>query len=260
MKVSLIITVYNRPRELELVLKSIESQSYKPHEVVIADDGSNIDTQNFINQYSNQTELNIIHSYQNDKGFRASRSRNKAVLKSSGDYLVFIDGDVILHRRFIENHVKKSKFGYFLQGKRVLISEMKTKEILESEFLKPRLFSKGFKNKHNSIYFPYLPSLIYSSKQRLNGIKTCNFSIHREIYFIVNGFNNEIEGWGREDSEFVSRLYNYGIRRRDLRFCAIQYHLFHREYSRKSLRLNDKILQESINLSITACQNGVSQL
>jgi len=260
MKVSLIITVYNRPKELELVLKSIERQSYQPYEVVIADDGSNFDTQKFINNYCHQTSLKIIHSYQDDKGFRASRSRNKAVLKSSGDYLVFIDGDVVLHKRFIEDHLKKSKFGYFLQGKRVLISKTTTQKILESEFFNPNFLTRDLKNRHNSIYLPYLPDLIYRSNQKLNGIKTCNFSIHRETYFKVNGFNNDIEGWGREDSEFVSRLYNSGVKRRDLRFCAIQYHLFHREYSRKSLRLNDKILKESIDLSITSCRNGINQL
>ena len=48
MQISLIITTYNRPDALLLVLKSIEHQSLVPNEVIIADDGSNAKTQELI--------------------------------------------------------------------------------------------------------------------------------------------------------------------------------------------------------------------
>ena len=58
----------------------------------------------------------------------------------------------------------------------------------------------------------------------------------------INGFNNDFIGWGREDSEFASRLLNTGIKRINLKFNAIQYHLWHQESSKKSLFFNDEIL------------------
>ena len=101
MQISLIITTYNRPDALLLVLKSVEHQSLVPNEVIIADDGSNDKTQELIDDFITHSNINIIHSFQKDKGFRAAKSRNKAISKSTGDYIILIDGDMILHRNFI---------------------------------------------------------------------------------------------------------------------------------------------------------------
>ena len=43
----------------------------------------------------------------------------------------------------------------------------------------------------------------------------------RKDLFAVNGFNQAFQGWGREDSELVARLYNYGIKRREHPFMAV---------------------------------------
>ena len=88
MKLTLIITTYNWPAALLLVLKSVENQSIKPDELIIADDGSRDETKNLINKLKKDSNINIIHSWQEDIGFRAAKSRNKAILKSSGDYIV----------------------------------------------------------------------------------------------------------------------------------------------------------------------------
>ena len=63
MKVSLIITTYNRPDALLLVLRSIEKQITPPHEVIIADDGSKDKTKEVINKFQENSELNLIKSY-----------------------------------------------------------------------------------------------------------------------------------------------------------------------------------------------------
>ena len=72
MRVSIIITTYNRPDALLLVLQSIEGQTKLPEEVVIADDGSDTITQDLITDFQKSSNLNIIHSWQKDKGFRAA--------------------------------------------------------------------------------------------------------------------------------------------------------------------------------------------
>ena len=90
MRLTLVITTYNWPESLELVLKSVENQTIIPDEVIIADDGSAFETQEFINWFQQDSELNIIHSWQEDIGFRAAKSRNKAIFKSTGDYIILI--------------------------------------------------------------------------------------------------------------------------------------------------------------------------
>ena len=71
--------------------------------------------------------------------------------------------------------------------------------------------------------------------------------------------NNEFKGWGREDSEFVVRLFNKGINRKTLKFSAIQYHLWHKENNRNSLASNDEILQKTIDKKLTWCDNGIDR-
>ena len=90
MKLTLIITTYNWPESLLLVIESIKRQTILPDEIIIADDGSTKETKDLINNFKKDTDLNIVHSWQEDKGFRAARSRNNAIFKSSGDYIILI--------------------------------------------------------------------------------------------------------------------------------------------------------------------------
>ena len=74
----------------------------------------------------------------------------------------------------------------------------------------------------------------------------------------IRDSNNDFEGWGREDSEFAARLLNNGIIRKNLRFNAIQFHLWHIENTRASLRKNDLLLKSVINNNSKWCNNGIN--
>ena len=258
MQISLIITTYNRPDALLLVLKSVECQSLVPNEVIIADDGSNEKTQELIDNFITHSSLNIIHSFQKDKGFRAAKSRNKAISKSSGDYIILIDGDMILHRNFIYDHKKNAQNGYFTQGGRVLLSQKKSDEVFEGSNLAFNILSKGLSNRKNAIHSNFLSKLFSRKKNYLRGLKTCNVAFYRKDCISVNGFNNNFEGWGREDSEFFIRLINKGVTRKTLKFNAIQYHLWHDEASKNSLSKNDQLLKKTIDENLNWCDDGIN--
>ena len=223
MKISLIITTFNWPESLSLVLSSIRVQTLKPDEIIIADDGSDSRTKDLILSFNKQFDLKIIHSWQEDKGFRAARSRNKAILKSSGDYIILVDGDMVLHRDFVKDHVACAENGYFVQGRRVLLSEQESKKAIIQKKIKFSLFSSGLKNRKNAIHSKILFMLFSNKKNHLERIKSCNMAFFKEDCINVNGFNNDIEGWGREDSEFIVRMMNNGINRKTIRFGIIQY-------------------------------------
>ena len=259
MRVSLIITTYNSPAALLLVLQSIERQSTLPSDVIVADDGSNNDTKELIKHFQLTTCLKIIHSWQKNKGFRVAKSRNKAIAKSDADYLILIDGDMILHPEFVLDHIKNSELGYFIQGTRVLLTKNATENALRRMSLIFSFFSYGIKNRKNAIHSNLLSKLFTKNKKHLNGIKTCNMSFFRKDCININGFDNDFEGWGREDSEFAVRLLNNGIFRKNLRFNAIQFHLWHAENTRASLRQNDVILNSSINNNSKWCNNGIDK-
>ena len=104
-------------------------------------------------------------------------------------------------------------------------------------------FSKLFLNKNNNI----------------KGIKTCNIAFYKNDCININGFNNDINGWGREDSEFAVRLLNNGIIRKNVDFCMIQFHLWHQNSSRAFLLQNDAILAHAIDNQLVWCNNGLKK-
>jgi len=259
MRVSLIITTYNRPEVLSLIFKSIEDQTICPDEIIIADDGSGNSTKECVEDFQRSSSISIIHSWQEDRGFRAAKSRNKAIAKSNYEYIILIDGDVILHEKFIENHLKHAETNFFVQGQRVLVNESITKKIINNQYKNLFLFSRGLKNRKNAIYSAFLSKIFLTRKNVLNGIKTCNLAFYKSDCINVNGFNNEIEGWGREDSEFVARLFNNNVCRKNIHFNMIQFHLWHQDSSREVLQKNNIILQKAIESKLNWCDNGINQ-
>ena len=258
MRVSIIITTYNRPDALKLVLQSVNSQSVSPNEIIIADDGSKNSTKKCIDEFKKKSSIPLVHSWQEDKGFRVAKSRNKAIAKSKFDYIILIDGDVILHDKFIEDHLKHAQIGFFVQGSRVLLNEKATKEVLNnnSNF---SFFSSGLSNRKNAIYSNFLSRIFTIRKNYVKNIKTCNLAFFKSDCIEINGFNNDFEGWGREDTEFVVRLIKKGVNRKNIRFNLLQFHLWHEDSSRNVLQKNEIILRDTIKKNENWCVNGINQ-
>ncbi len=259
MRCSLIITTYNWKEALELVLLSALSQSISPDEIIIADDGSRDDTKQLIENYIKKSDIPIIHSWQEDNGFRAAQSRNKAISKSSYEYIILIDGDIILEQNFIRDHKRFAKKGFFSQGGRVLIGKEKSASLLERNKTEIDIFDKDIKNRKNCIHSDLLSNIFSKQSMKLSGIKTCNMAFYKEGFMKVNGFNNNFVGWGREDSEFIVRLMNSGIKRVNIKFNAICYHLWHYENTRDTLKSNDILLEKSIKDNLCFCEDGINR-
>ena len=220
MRTTLIITTYNRPDVLSLVLDSIKLQSRMPDEVIIADDGSTSETADVVSQYARSYPLPLIHAWQEDDGFRAARVRNLGASKSNGDYLIFIDGDMVLHKHFVKSHVDKCQKGTFLHGPRVLLPTPLTTKILEEHKMQPiHLLNVPMSHRFNTIHSPVLSSL-FSGKTNKAKSRACNLSLFMSDFVRINGFNEEFVGWGEEDSEFAWRLIKSGVDKVNLRFCA----------------------------------------
>ena len=201
----------------------------------------------------------VIHSWQEDKGFRLSASRNKAIARARGDYIVLIDGDIILEKHFIYDHARFSRLGYFLQGTRVLLNEELSKEVLGEKRLTGFCCTRGVENRKNCLRSSILASLFSLKNRKISGVRTCNFAFWRKDAIAVNGFNEEFVGWGREDSEFTARLINYGLVRRNIKFNALAYHLYHPMNDRSHLEENDRLLQETVEQKRCWCEKGISK-
>ncbi|MCZ2723261.1 glycosyltransferase family 2 protein [Marinomonas sp. 15G1-11] len=258
MKVSLIVTTYNWKEALAVVLQSIIKQNTLPYEVIIADDGSREDTAALIKDYAKTFPVPLIHSWQEDDGFRLARSRNKAIAKATGDYIIIIDGDILMAKDFVASHIAAAKPNFFVQGGRVLMGYDLSEKILQ-EFKIPTFFTKGLRNRHNTLSCPFLSrmfSKVWNSDKSTRG---CNIAFWKQDIVAINGYNEAFEGWGREDSEMVIRMLNKGIQRFYLKFSGVGFHLYHKENTRASLELNDEILNNTIENKLQWIESGLDK-
>jgi len=258
-RTSLIITTYNWKEALELSIRSVFKQTYLPSEIIIADDGSDPDTQLVIESLQKESPVVIVHSWQKNKGFRLSRSRNKALSIAKGNYIILIDGDILIEENFIADHINAARENFFIQGSRVLLNAATTSKAIAKKELCFCLTDPGVENRKNCIRSNLLSRLFSFSSKRLSGIKTCNFAFWRKHAEAINGFNEDFVGWGREDSEFTARMLNYGVRRQNLKFKGVAYHLHHKINSRQHLTNNDRILANTLQKKLVWCENGLSQ-
>ncbi|MDX1407881.1 MAG: glycosyltransferase family 2 protein, partial [Saprospiraceae bacterium] len=201
METSLIITTYNWPQALEMVLQSVLRQRQLPDEVIVADDGSSDSTKDVIDRFRAQIALPVHHVWQEDEGFRVARVRNLGASKARGNYLIFVDGDMLLHPAFIRSHCVHRQPECFLHGPRVLLSDELARDLLRGK--RPPHFSvwqKGVTNRLNMLHNLPLSRLL-SRRSSSWQSRACNLSMFREAFEKVNGFNEDFVGWGKEDSE-----------------------------------------------------------
>lgn len=249
---ALIITTYNQKERLKLVLDSVKNLAFLPNEVLIADDGSKEDTARLIEEYQKDFPCPLKHIWQEDEGFRAAKSRNNAIKASKSEYIILIDGDMILEKDFVKNHLEFAKRKVILQGSRVILNKNESEEILKNNNYSLAFNRKGFKNQRSiflakCVYkFSKLTKKFFKKSQLVKGSKTCNMSFYKSDFEAIEGFNEKFIGWGREDSEFVARfLFNDGVFKR-LKFNALAYHIYHEENSKNMLEINHQIYLETI--------------
>lgn len=252
-KISVIIATYNWPKALYLVLSALSHQSENSFEVLIADDGSTDETKKMLENTKQEFNFPLQHIYQDDNGFRAAKIRNKAVAKASGDYIVFLDQDMIPRKDFIARHQRLKQKGFFTCGNRVLINEPFTEETLKKN---TALYNKSFlwcfkhhmKKHFNSAFkllrLPLGP-LRYCNKRSWKNTKNL-LGVWRKDFIAVNGYDESFNGWGYEDSDLVIRLIQYGVLRKSSRLATTVFHLYHPEASRQQEKENWKRLQKTL--------------
>ena len=264
MKISVVITTYNRPDALSLVLRGLAAQTEGGFEVVVADDGSQEETAAVLAGLKPGLPYALRHVWQPDEGFRAPMARNRASAVATGDYIVFLDGDCVPLADFIAQHVRLAEAGWFVSGNRVLLdrklSARATAEQLplwswsRGQWLKARL--AGRVNRVTPVLRLFDGS---RSRTDLVGAKSCNLAVWRQDLLAINGFDEDFIGWGYEDSDLVQRLFNAGKRRRASRWAIPVLHLWHGALDRSRERVNFARLQQSIRSRAVRAVRGIDQ-
>jgi glycosyltransferase involved in cell wall biosynthesis len=256
---SLLIATYNWPAALRLVLASVRRQRVLPGEVIIADDGSRDESRALIEAEARSFPVPLRHVWHEDIGFRLATIRNKSMAAARGEYLIQLDGDLVLHPEFVAAHLEFARAGTYAQGSRAMLDEQRTAEALAGKQERWSAFSPGVRNRANAIYLPALAHLVRGAKDPLRRTRGCNMAFWREDIIRVNGYNESIVGWGREDSELAARLQNAGVERRNLKFSAVAWHLHHTTRSQDALPQNHAAYERAVRDRLTRCDLGISQ-
>ncbi len=260
---TLIVSTYNWPEALELSLLSILAQHVLPGELIIADDGSTAETRQLVAHYQQLFSIPLQYIWQEDMGFRLSQIRNKSVAAAKGKYILQIDGDVILHPKFVQDHLAVAREKALVQGSRVMLGPVISQKLLESKRININIFEPDIKRRENSLRIIPLSNYLidrYKNRYPVYFARGANMAYWKEDFIAVNGYNESFEGWGHEDSDLTLRMMNNGVSKRYLKFAGIVYHLYHKESNTKeNEKKNFEILQKTLNDKIVNTAGGVNQ-
>ncbi len=268
MRVSLLVPTYKDIVALELILESLEKQTYKNFEVIVAEDNNALETKSLLQKFKT---LKIKHISHEDKGNRKATILNKALHLVDAEYLIFIDGDTIPFTTFIESHLLLSEPKTILCGRRVNLGEGVSTALrekrnsaydIERHYLKnynylkkngTRHYEQGLRFKPNSL----MQKLLSRSNRNVH-ILGSNFSCFKEDMFAINGFDEDIIGGSKDDVDLEWRFIDSGCTLKSCKYCANMFHLNHGRASRLEEEKIAKVqMQKNRDEKRFVCSNGI---
>lgn len=270
--ISVIVTTYNNPSALRLVIDGLLKQTDTKFEIVIADDGSTNETRQLINSFKSmkefqQKKIKVTHVWQEDNGFRLARIRNLGVISALGQYVIFLDGDCIPPPNFVRNHRKLAKENTIVLGQRILASKEYSNRLLSGEDSVKWEWSHFIKLKKNKLINRILPivELPLSRVRRFvpfswQNIRGCNFSLFKTDYIDVNGSDESFIGWGSEDKDLALRLSNFGKKIVPGHYGIVVLHLWHKESAKENDTDHKKIVIKRVYEKVVYASVGIKDI
>lgn len=276
-EVAVVITTYNNPKSLELCLLSLTNQTFKNFEIFIADDGSGDETRDLILRIKrDHEELRIYHIWHPDQGYRKAKINNNVFSQidpSRYPIVICIDHDVVLHRRFVEDHFKIHQNEGFhplmFMGRRVDLSEEFTQTITPENVLQfnqglsAGLLLSGLRGQTRSVMrsvrtdFPRWVSRLLKRERELDLLGS-NFSISTRSLLEVNGYNEDFKSYWGEDGDLFVRVRNSGVKMIGKIGYAVQWHLYHKRLAEtpEHVAMYRALLEDR---NYRRCKNGIKK-
>ena len=266
MRSSVIISVYKDDNALGLILNSLLKQSVTDFEIIVSEDCQSAVVKECVASFRNHIP-GIVHLSQEDIGFRKNIALNRAIRAANSDHIIFIDGDCVPHPAFVEAHQQFAQAGIACTGRRLELGENISKKLREGKIrlsyltrttsyllhMIPLLLDKA-KNIESGIYSRFLHTRTKDKEIRMLG---CNFSCSKQDLLKINGFNENYLAAGiGEDSDIDWRLTRAGVKIINVKFSAVQYHLYHPRFYAPS-KENEAIFNRTKDLDIIYCEKGM---
>lgn len=187
-KYSVVVPIYNRPKELDELLESLTLQEFTDFEVIIVEDGSSISSEQIVKKFEFLLKLQYFSKPNEGQGF----GRNYGAKYASGDYLIFFDSDVIVPKEYfktvdayLEDHILDA-FG----GEDRASDDFSDFQKALSYSMTSVLTTGGIRNKNQNVGGNY-------------HIRSYNCGIKSSLFREIGGFKKTNMG---EDMELNNRL------------------------------------------------------
>jgi predicted glycosyltransferase involved in capsule biosynthesis len=215
-----------------------------------------------VDQIRPKFSIPVKHIWQPDEGFKLAQIRNKSFAAATGNYVIRIDGDLVLNKHFIEDHLRFARKGTFISGARSLLGAEDTKVLFQKKNIEQ--ISTKYKlektyNAHRFLPVAFFMHQLQKGSKQIKYVLGANMSFWKEDILKVNGYNEDFKGWGKEDNDLSIRLSNAGVQLHFLKFAGIVYHLYHKEASKDRMQENELLLMEAMKQKQTFVANGLNK-
>jgi len=249
MRISLITAFYKDIEALQLIISSLRTQDYRDFELIVAEDNDDPAIASYL---ASVKDIDIIHTSQKDDGLRKARSINNAIIKSTGDYLVFIDADCVIYSTFLSSHAKLAEKKHVLSGRRVNLGPRVSKLLRNNRltaatlekyylFFLPMLLADGATHIDQGFHFKpdgFIYQRIFQRRKKSNlKLLGCNFSCFKSDMLTLDGFDELYPGESclADDTDLNWRFAAAGVRFKSCKMAANQFHLYHGVRQRKKI-------------------------
>lgn len=267
MKLSVLITVYNRPEMLTACLRALACQASLPDEVVVSDDGSDAEAVQLMQASFGGVPFPVRWVSQPHEGYRLSSARNNAIRAATGDYLVSLDCDVLLLPEVLDVHRRQAAPRRFLVGNRAHLDAPTTRAILDGAVCSRESLEHAWRTADRTHLRKTHQQFMRNVWRRRIGLAArhkpkilgCHFSLFKADMERVNGFDEHFVGWGLEDDDFSLRLHQAGIKGHSVIPVARAMHLWHAPVPSYAEHPSDNPNWDYFNRADipTACQCGL---
>ncbi|MEM9828529.1 MAG: glycosyltransferase [Planctomycetota bacterium] len=235
MRMGVIISTYNSPAWLEKVLWGYEAQSDSDFDLIIADDGSGLETADLIESFRNRGRLRLRHVWHADAGFRKTEILNRAIEQTDSDYLMISDGDCVPRSDVVAFHKRAARPSHFLSAGYFKLTRPVSNALSEKDIRSGRAFEHSHLRKLGQPlrwknlriaspgWLAHAMNALTPTTASWNGAQSSAF---RADLIKVNGFDTRMR-YGGLDRELGERLLNAGVTGIQVRYSAIMLHLDH---------------------------------
>ncbi|MBN1419128.1 MAG: glycosyltransferase [Planctomycetes bacterium] len=258
--ISVVVSTYEKPRHLALVLCGLAAQTDRDFETIVADDGSGPETFRVVETLLGEVPYPLQLVRQEHLGFRAARVRNLGIHASRGDYVVFLDGDCVPFPNFVACHRALRRPGRYLAGARYFLDRDVSAALTAAKI--PRIAAavpRPERRRLRALAWKDAFYRLFRLKEDRPKVVTSNLSVWKADLRRANGLDENFVGWGQEDEDLGRRLRRLGVRPRSAVGRANVCHIWHPtvESFRGRVRDGDNVPYYRRGYFLACCRNGL---